>query len=609
MLLAAALRLAHVDAGWFGVDQARDVTWAQRIASGEAYPEVGPAMRNRFHLGTPYYYFWSLPAFFSTSPLAPYVHAGVLGAIAVVLTWCLTRAFAGPAAALAAAALLATSPVAVLDARIAWAPAALPFWSALLLLALGWFAGAPSGLRAAVLLFLAALGTQLHVAAAPLALLAGLVVVRHVRALSAGGLLLAALAAALPLTSMVLGASTPMPPGTTPSLADPAQHRAQDLLLLVSRVVTGLSPAPLPAPVRAWLQVETALSLTTLLAGAWILLRPRAPGRDPRLRLVAVALLVGLAAVALLPAEAWYYYLDMTLVPAAAVLGVAWQALRWRRLASYLLVLIVVGRTALLAWWIAGASAAGFVSANLDFLRVGGPRPAAPEARARVLGVGTKAAAADVLVREAGIAPERLWRDAHGSAFADLDTDNGYFFRHAAAASSGGAVDARAGEAEPARASALVVYRGEFPDAWLARSGAARPVGPLDIRTYEPAIDRDAARLVGCGDGAPPEQRPRAPLDYGSGEPELPVWPCPDPTVAVPVRAVDAGVALRVLARTEGAARVLEVTADPPGEPVASAAPGAGVGVALAPGPARLLVRLAVDGPARLDLYELHGLR
>jgi hypothetical protein len=64
-----------------------------------------------------------------------------------------------------------------------------------------------------------------------------------------------------------------------------------------------------------------------------------------------------------------------------------------------------------------------------------------------------------------------------------------------------------------------------------------------------------------------------------------------------------------VLARTEGAARVLEVTAEPPGEPVASAAPGAGVGVALAPGPARLLVRLAVEGPARLDLYELRGLR
>jgi hypothetical protein len=610
VLLAAALRLAHVDAGWFGVDQARDVTWAQRIASGEAYPEVGPAMRNRFHLGTPYYYFWSLPSFLSPSPLAPYVHAGVLGSIAVVLTWCLTRAFAGPAAALAAAALLATSPVAVLDARIAWAPAALPFWSALLLLAMGWFAGKPSGLRAAALLFLAALGTQLHVAAAPLALLAGAVVVWHVRALSPGGLLLAAVAGALPLASMLLGASTPMPPASTPpALADPTQHRAQDLLLLVSRVVSGLSPAPLPAPARAWLPVETALSVATLLACGWVLLRPRAPGRDPRMRLVAVALLVGLAAVALLPAEAWYYYLDMVLVPAAAVLGVAWQALRWRRLATYLLAAIVVGRTALLAWWIAGASSAGFVSANLDFLRIGGPRPAAPEARARLLGVGTKAAAADVLVREAGIAPERLWRDAHGSAFADLDTDNGYFFRHAAAASRGDGASAAAGASEPARVSALVVYRGEFPDAWLARSGAARHVGPLEIRTYEPAIDLGAARLVGCGDGAPPEQRPRAPLDYGSGEPALPVWPCTDPTVAVPVRAVAADVALRVLARTEGAARVLEVTADPPGEPVASAAPGAGVGVALAPGSARLLVRLAVEGPARLDLYELRGLR
>jgi hypothetical protein len=75
------------------------------------------------------------------------------------------------------------------------------------------------------------------------------------------------------------------------------------------------------------------------------------------------------------------------------------------------------------------------------------------------------------------------------------------------------------------------------------------------------------------------------------------------------VRAPAPDVALRVFARTEGAARVLEVTADPPGSPVASTAPGAGIGLALAPGPARLLVRLQVSGPARLDLYELHGLR
>jgi len=605
VLLAAALRLVHLDAGWFGVDQARDVTWAELIASGQTHPTVGPPMRNRFHLGALYYDFWALPALFSTSPLAAYVHAGVLGTLSVVLVWCLTRALAGAAAGLAAAALLATSPVAVLDSRIAWAPAALPFWSALLLLVAVWFARAPTAPRAALLLFLAAFGTQLHVAAAPLALLAGGVVLWQVRALSWRGLLLAALGGAAPLVPMLLALATPVAQTAAAAVADPMQHRLRDILALVPRLVTGLTPVGLPPGVRAWLSAEAALTAATIAAGLYLLLRPAAPGRDARLRLVALALFAGLAAVALLPAEAWYYYLDGVLVPGAVVLGVTWQALRWRRAAVAVLACCVVARALLLTWWIVGAASAGHVSANLDFLRLGGPRPTDPEGRARLLSVATKQSAATILANDVGLSLDRFWRDVHGSAFADLDTDNGYFFRRAAEAGRHRTTTPRPDQG----ASALVHYRGDFPSGWLARSGLALAAGPLEIRTYEPALDLGAARLVGCGDEPPPAQRPRSPLDYGSGEPVLPDWPCAMPTVAVPVRAPAPDVALRVFARTEGAARVLEVTADPPGSPVASTAPGAGIGLALAPGPARLLVRLQVSGPARLDLYELHGLR
>lgn len=607
MLLAAALRLAHVDAGWFGVDQARDLAWGELIASGRAHPAVGPLMRNRFHLGALYYDFWALPAFVSASPLAAYVHAGMLGTLAVVLVWCLTRALAGAPAGIGAAALLATSPVAVIDGRIAWAPAALPFWSALLLLALVSFARSPTALRAAALLFLAAFGTQLHVAAAPLALLAGVVVLWHARALSWRGLLLAALGGVAPLLPMLLGLSTPVPPSTAATLAEPTANRLRDMLMLVPRLVTGLSPAGLPTGVRAWLAVEVAMTAATLAAGLYVLLRPRAAGRtrDSGERLIAAALLAGLVAVALLPAEAWYYYLDAVLVPAAVVLAVAWQALRWRRAAIWLLAGCVVARTLMLAWWINGAAAAGYVSANLDYLRLGGPPPAASDARARLLGVATKRAAAGLLARDAGIPLERVWRDVHGSAFADLDTDNGYFFRRATDEVRRGA----GGSPRDDGRSALVLYRGDFPADWLVRSGPALQAGPLEIRPYAAALDLEAARLLGCGDAAPPAQPLRAPLDYGSGAPALPQWPCTTPTVAVPVRAVASDVVLRVFARAEGDARILDVVADPPGAPVASAAPGAGVGVALAPGPARLLVRLQVDGPARLDLYELHGLR
>ena len=606
MLLAAALRLAHLDAGWFGVDQARDVGWAERIASGQAYPWLGPLMRNRFHLGVAYYYFWSVPAFFATDPLALYVYAGVLGTLSVVLVWLVARAICGVPAALAAAALLATSPVAVIDARIAWAPAALPVWSALLLLVGAAFLRRPSGARAALLLFLAALGTQLHLAAVPLALLCGLVVLRHVRSLSRRGLLLAALAGILPVLPMLAGLGVPVPAGAAVSAAlDPRQHRLADLALLVPRVLTGLSPAARPLLLRGWLLAESAAMAATILAALYVLLRPPIPERAAGLRLTAALFLAGVLSVALLPAEVWYYYLDTTLAPGAIVLGAGWAALRWRRGARGLLCAVVAARALVLVWWIHGAASAGYVPANLDYLRLGGARPADPEARARLLDVASKSAASDVLAGELAIPLERLWRDVHGSGFSDLDTDNGSFLRRAAAAARG------ATDAAPLDRgnSAVVFYRGDFPAAWLARLGPARAAGPLEIHAYAPALDLGSAVLAGCDDAALPLQEPPAPLAYGSGEPSRPQWPCAAPRVELPVRAPAADVALRVFARVDGAGQVLDVVADPPGTKVAAAAPGAGVGIELAPGPARLSVRLAIDGPARLDLYELHGLR
>ncbi|MEW6273037.1 MAG: hypothetical protein AB1689_27480, partial [Thermodesulfobacteriota bacterium] len=158
LLLAALLRLWHLEAGWFGVDQARDLAWAERIASGGPLPSVGPLMRGRFHLGALYYWFWAAPALVSTAPLAAYAFAALLGTGAVLATWWLARTLAGPVAALVAAAWLAASPIAVIDARIAWAPAALPPWTALLLLVATAFLAAPSTPRAAALLLVATLG-------------------------------------------------------------------------------------------------------------------------------------------------------------------------------------------------------------------------------------------------------------------------------------------------------------------------------------------------------------------------------------------------------------------------------------------------------------------
>ena len=605
MLLAAALRLVALDAGWFGVDQARDLGWAEHIASGAGRPRVGPLMRNRFHLGPLYYEFWAVPARIADGPLAAYAFAALLGVAAVCLTWLLARRLAGPRAALASAALLATSPVAVVDSRIAWAPAALPAWSGVVLLLATALVRSPSRLRAALLLFAAASGTQLHVAAAPLALVAGVLVLAHARRLGMAGVALAGLAGALPLLPMVAASFEPVPQvATPPVLGDPRVHRLGDLLLLVSRVLTGLSPAELPTLVAAWRPVETGVSVATLGAATALLLQPpRTPADTAGIRTVAAFFWAGVAAVALLPAEAWYYYLDMALLPGAVLLGTAIAALPVEPLATAALVGIVVGRTALLAWWIQLAAASGYVQANLDWLRLGGVRPADPDARARLLSVATREAAANVLVRDAGIPLERLWRDVHGSAFADLDIDNGYFLRRAARVAADGA--AAGGGAQR---SALVSYAGELPADWLGAFEAPRVAGPLEIRTYVPVLDLAAAELRGCS-GALPAPPVKQPLAYGTGEPPLPAWSCATPTVVVPARAAADGTVVRVLARVDGAGRVADLSVRPAGEPLTVDAPGAGTGVVLPAGGGEIAVRLEVTGPARLDLYELHGLR
>src|SRR5262249_33407306 len=97
------------------------------------------------------------------------------------------------------------------------------------------------------------------------------------------------------------------------------------------------------------------------------------------------------------------------------------------------------------------------------------------------------------------------------------------------------------------------------------------------------------------------------PLDYGRGEPHLPSWPCARPVVVVPFGASPSGMSVRILPRVSGAGRVLSVDARPDAGRVRAEAPGFGAGVVLAPGGGGLRIELQIDGPAALDLVELHG--
>ncbi|MBM4267474.1 MAG: hypothetical protein FJ144_12820 [Deltaproteobacteria bacterium] len=604
LALAVLLRLLWLDAGWFGVDQARDLTFASEIASGRALPLVGPPMRNRFHLGATYYYFWTLPFLASTEPLAAYAFAGLLGVLAVGLTWLLARRIAGSSAGVAAALLLATSPIAVIDSRVAWAPAALPPLSAGLLLALFAVLERPSAGAALAVALLSALALQLHLAAAPLVLVAAATLFVRRRALGARSLGSAALVGLIAFSPALAALAVPTAPAGLAAPRAPTvdtwSDRLGDLLRVGARTLDGLLPPERPSWIDLVSGAEAAWIGFVLLCAVAILVRG---GRSPAgIRLVVATFVATLVSVAVLPWEAWYYYLDGGLVPAAVIAGVAFASLG--RIGGILVFAIAVVRTALLLWWMHAVHASGFLSTDLALLRVGSGAQTSTSQRARVLTVASRRDGFTALTRALGSVPEEVRSRAHGPGFADLDSDNGYFLGLAAASQPASSGDR----------AAVVVYANEVPDSW--RSAMARPIaaGPLEIVVDESRLG--AAVVDGCGtERSPlPTHPPTSPLAYGTGGSPRATWPCDSPIVTATVRARSgepregAHEVVRVFARVDGAGRVARLESEPPGIGIAASATGRlGAGIELRELPATVRVHLELQGPATLDLFELRG--
>ncbi|MFP6662800.1 MAG: hypothetical protein VCC00_01195 [Deltaproteobacteria bacterium] len=602
LALAAVLRLLWLDAGWFGVDQARDISWAEAMVSGEAFPWAGPAMRNRIRLGAGYYWFWAIPALVSRSAIASYAFAGCLGILAVAGTARLAGRLGGAAAALFAAAWLAASPIAVMDARIAWAPAALPAVTAIFYLAVLRVQEAPRASRVAWLFFVAAGATQLHLSAVSLFVVAGWVLLRERRTLGRAGLAAALAGMLVPLVPMALALLAPLP---TAAMGAGAMRlfsgRLMDLLLHSGRVLEGfVAPvAARPVLVSWWILAEMgafALVLVLVVAAARSLLRPETP--KPRREGVG-ALLVGFVAaivfVLFLPAEAWYYYLDVALVPAAVLLGVALARPPRARVVAAIFVFLIVVRAVGLLWWVADARARGTVAVNLEWMRLGGMVAEGAELRARIPTVATRRRIVEILDRQLGISLDRVFQDVHGTGFTDLIADNGFF------------VHRMEGVRRDTGLSALVVHRGDVPEAWVAAM-PQRQAGPMLVFAYQSLLDLDAARLEGCG----PEARLPArivpqPLAYGLGEMRRQEWPCAEPVLVVPLRAAGTAGPVRVVAQISGAAEIVSLRSQPMGRPIRAPLPGGGAGILLPALAAEIRLQLRVSGPADLDLFELHG--
>lgn len=608
LLAAGALRFWRLDAGWFGIDQARDAAWAERIARGGAWPDAGPAMRNHVRLGATYYFFWALPALLVDSPLAGYAFAAFLGTAAVAAAGALAWSVAGPTAGLAALLWLGFHPAAVIDSRVAWAPAAVPAACAVFLWAGRRLLRAPDRTNAAIVGLVSGFATQLHLATVSfLPVAAGALLSRFGR-IGRAGLLAAAVGFSLVLLPMAVAVRDPIPatvgsmaagPASTTDQVSPYANRLLDFLFVVPRFLSGLTPPyrALPGPARVWIPLEIVATLVPIAAVGWLALRTRAVREPGTLRLVLATFVATTAIPLALPTDVWCYYLDGRFVAGAIAVGVA-VALAGRPWLLAALCVTTVCRTALLAWWVWAVSTTGWVPANLDYLRVGGPRPSELSGRAQLFTVATKRALSDAVVDTIGAVVRPLRWDLHGMAVEDFDTDNGYFLLR----------EARERGVPPATGNdVLFLPPGKIPPSWIDGFRGRRSLRLLDVYEYEAVVHPERGVLEGCATGPVPAPPVSDPVDYGAGEPRHAAWPCAEPIVRVPFDAPPAGAAVRVFPRLSGAGRIEILSVEPPVEVYRPGLPGLDRGVTLPRSAGEIRMRLVLEGPATLDMVELHG--
>ncbi len=511
------LRFWHLDAGWFGVDQARDVQTALDVAHGRDWPTVGPTMRRVTSLGALYYYAWAVPFLVSDDPLAGYRFAAGLGVVALLAAWAFARRAWGVRAGLVTLAVFATSRVAVIDGRVMWAPAALPAVAMLLLWLL---AGPPTVMRVAALGAVLGVAVQLHLAMAAWVLAAaGVVLLRRAggRAIAAGiaaGIVsgFPALYAALTNAGRDAGITTLPTRGPVPSLA----ARLSSAWSLEWQVPTAFwqwpdTPEPWPAVTRA----AAATIALAVAVGVVRLARDAFRAHVPAAVLLAV-IVCQLTMVALLPGEAWYYYLD-ALLPAWALAAGALVAVQPREggeSGGVLLGAVAVTLLVAAAWlglqggrWIAAAARHGYVAldpASLTLDGRGGRDAAAP---GRLLSAGVKRDVARELAREPADFATR-WLTTHGPAFDDVTGDNGFWLLRASAPEAVATRGAR---------HTTVWYRDD-PSAPAAATPGVElaDVGPLRLARFVPAIDYASCR-VGTTPIVVPVRVLPAPRRYGDG--------------------------------------------------------------------------------------------
>src|SRR5262245_58005552 len=129
--LAAWLRFRHLNLVEFKLDEATATGLARDLLGG-TFPTVGMASSVGALNPPLFVYLTAIPLAVDDDPLAATAFVGVLAVAAVALTYAVLRPRFGALAALAASALFATAPWAVLAGRKLWAQNLLPLVCVLL---------------------------------------------------------------------------------------------------------------------------------------------------------------------------------------------------------------------------------------------------------------------------------------------------------------------------------------------------------------------------------------------------------------------------------------------------------------------------------------------
>ncbi len=622
--IGVALRVARLDLGWFGVDQARDVAIALDIVGGRSWPTIGPTMRRVTRLGALYHYFWALPYLLSHDPIAGYRFAAGLSTAALVLTWLVARRLWGPVAGVVTAAVAAAHPVWVIDGRICWAPAALPFIAILLVwLTLGRRGDARpvvGATRAAAIGAVLGLAIQLHITM--LGWVAGIGVLllldRPGLRTLASGAIAGAIVGAPALWAMIAPAAA-LESGLTalPARAPlaPIGPRLVAVATLPARLLYGLGnwggARGAPTLVAAATGVLAVLVTAGLLR---LLLDTLRRDRGARTVLLPPAV-TGLLVVGL-PGDAWYYYLDSLLplwVLAVGALvaapvstgnallgsraasrspGAGRRVVAWSALGAALL---LAGGT---AQWLRRVAAAQYMQVDPLWLTLDGRPGRDARSPGRIVTLDTKRRAA-VLAAALGGDAEDVWRRLHGPALADATGDNAFWVRFAVAHPPDGASTTRDGEQ-------LAFWYADDPTAVTLSESPARSdvrvarVGPLVAATYRSRIDYASCRNGDGGAVAMPIRVFPDPRRYGDGTPELPAT-LPE-RVSCLLRAAEEGSAARRVIASLGGVGTVRLGTDTQ-EGVAAretslCVPAGAIGL-------RLDVARVDDVRADLDLYDL----